>query len=128
MAERLTELRTTPPFIIIIIPRMCTHGAPSLWEAAPGMTLPPAAVHTHVIPIFLAGWFRLFHPHAGTRCTAFQTVQYRRQKANELFWLPWCFSLFFMAQLVEEPREVKVSNEMVPSNLNCTEPRNAQRL
>jgi len=71
VAERLTELRTIPPFIIIIIPQMCAHGSHSLWEAAPGVT---AAIHTHVISIFLPGWFRLFHPHAGTRCAAFQTV------------------------------------------------------
>lgn len=38
-------------------------------------------------------------------------------------------SPLFMARLAEkEPREVKVSNEMVPSVLNCAEPRNVQRL
>lgn len=90
--------------------------------------LPSAAVHTHVIPIFLAAAsISSTHMQApGALPSRLSNTEGKKQ--TNCFAALGVSPLFFMAQLVEEPREVKVSNEMVPSNLNCTEPRNAQRL
>lgn len=62
------------------------------------------------------------------RCLPDCLIQKAKSKKANCFGCPGVSPVFYGPVSRRAQGSVKVSNEMVPSNLNCTEPRNAQRL